>query len=149
MLINLAILKYGLKNFSLDILEYCSKELVLDKEQYYINIYSPKYNILKKAGSSQGYIHTKESLIKISSRIISKETLNKMRNRVQNDITKAKISKAIGIPVKIIDTYNEEIIIFNSKKEASKFLKTSDFSIGYYIKSGKLFLNRYLITENN
>jgi len=103
MLISLAILKYKLDNFSLDILEYCSKEDVIKKEQHYINIYAPKYNILKIAGSSLGYIHNKKSLSKISSRKISEETINNMRDRVQSENTKIKISRAIGIPVKVID----------------------------------------------
>jgi len=63
MLINMAILKYKLDNFSLDILEYCSKD-VIKKEQYYMDIYAPKYNILKIAGSSSGYTHNKTSLSK-------------------------------------------------------------------------------------
>jgi group I intron endonuclease len=62
MLINLAILKYKLDSFSLDILGYCSKEDVIQREQNYLNIYAPKYNILKIAGSSLGYILNEDSL---------------------------------------------------------------------------------------
>lgn len=147
MLINLAIIKYKLNNFSLDILEYCSTKDVIQREQHYLDIYAPKYNILKTAGSSFGYIHKENSLLKISSRIISEETLNKMRNRVQSENTKTKISKAIGIPVKILDKSSEEIKIFTSKKEAGMYLNTSDSTIGRYIKSGRLLYNKYLITE--
>ena len=149
MLINMAILKYKLSNFSLDILEYCSLEDVIKREQYYIDTYTPKYNILKIAGTSSGYTHSQNSLSKISSRKISEETLNNMRDRVQSENTKIKISKAIGIPIKVIDINNEEMIIFTSKKEGGKYLNTSDSTIGRYIKSGKLLFNRYLITENN
>jgi len=149
MLISLAILKYGLENFSLEILEYCSKENLLEREQYYLDTYSPEYNILKIAGSSQGYIHNENSLMKISSRQISEETLNKMRSRIQSPETKIKISKAIGLLVEIINTETKEIILFHSKKEAAKYLNTSDSSVGRYIKSGKIFANKYLITEKN
>lgn len=41
-----AILKYGYKNFSLDILEYCESNMLIEREQYYINILKPEYNIL-------------------------------------------------------------------------------------------------------
>lgn len=53
-----AILKYGHSNFSLDILEYCTKELVIKREQYYIDLLKPEYNICKYAGSCLGYRHT-------------------------------------------------------------------------------------------
>jgi excinuclease UvrABC nuclease subunit len=137
-LINLAILKYGLDNFSLDILEYCSSKNVIEREQYYMDLYKPKYNVLKKAGSSIGYIHSEQSLAKMRSRVVSEDTLNKMRNRRQSELTKAKISKANGISVKIIDINSEEIRIFNSKEKAGKYLKISGASISRYIKSGKL-----------
>jgi len=46
-----AILKYGRDNFSLDILEYCKKNVLLEREQYYIDLLKPKYNILKVVNS--------------------------------------------------------------------------------------------------
>lgn len=50
-----ALLKYGHSNFRLDILEYCDKEFLIKREQYYINLLKPEYNILKVAGSRLGY----------------------------------------------------------------------------------------------
>jgi group I intron endonuclease len=41
-----AIIKYGLKNFSLEILEYCEPSKLLIREKYYIDLGS-KYNIIK------------------------------------------------------------------------------------------------------
>lgn len=64
MLINPSILKYELDNFTLEILKYCSPELVLSKEQYYLDLYKPEYNILKVGGSSRGYKHTPGSKMK-------------------------------------------------------------------------------------
>src|ERR1700722_5372214 len=43
-----ALLKYGYKNFSLDILEYCEPNALFSREQYYIDLLKPEYNILKK-----------------------------------------------------------------------------------------------------
>ena len=49
-----ALLKYGYSKFTLDILEYCDKSSVITKEQYYLDLLNPNYNICKTAGSSLG-----------------------------------------------------------------------------------------------
>jgi group I intron endonuclease len=46
-----ALLKYGYSNFSLDIIEYCEPNKLISREQYYIDLLNPEYNILKKAGA--------------------------------------------------------------------------------------------------
>jgi len=40
-----ALLKYGYSNFSLHILEYCEPSILIKREQYYINLLKPEYNI--------------------------------------------------------------------------------------------------------
>ena len=54
----------GILNF-LEIIEYCEKSDLIKKEQYYIDLLKPEYNILKIAGSSLGFKHTEESLAKM------------------------------------------------------------------------------------
>lgn len=93
MLISLAILKYKLLNFSLDILEYCYKNDVLERKQYYLDSYQPIYNILKYAGSSLGYIHTESSLSKLKSRLVSKSTLEKWEREYKLKKQKLKLVK--------------------------------------------------------
>lgn len=51
-LIYRALLKYGYTEFSLGILEYCEGEQVVNREQYYIDLLDPQYNICPIAGSS-------------------------------------------------------------------------------------------------
>ena len=147
MLISLAILKHGIENFSLDIIEYCSSKDVIQREQYYLDTYKPIYNILKIAGSSLGYVHNETTLAKMSLRVVSEATLNKMKQRKQSEQTKDKIRKAIGISVKVLNIDKEEITIYASKKEAGLHLNTNDTTIGCYIRSGKLLFDKYLITE--
>ena len=146
MLISLALIKYKIENFSLDILEYCSKNDTIKREQYYLGVYNPVYNILKTAGSSLGYAHTESTLSKLRSRVVSKTTINKLRERIQTEHKKAKINNAIGIPVKVINVIEEEITLYFSKKQAGACLGVSDSTIGRYIRSSKL-LFKYLITE--
>lgn len=53
MLICRSLVKYGYSNFSActEILEYCDSEIRFDRENYYLALCSPEYNILKKANS--------------------------------------------------------------------------------------------------
>jgi group I intron endonuclease len=60
MYISRAILKHGISNFSLTILEYCSPDKCIEREDLYLSSVNHEYNILEKAGSSLGYIHSDE-----------------------------------------------------------------------------------------
>ena len=58
-----ALLKEGYSAFRIENLEYCDPSLVIMREQYYIDLLNPEYNILKVAGSLFGYKHSPESLL--------------------------------------------------------------------------------------
>jgi hypothetical protein len=45
-----AIFKPGYSNFSLDIIEFCDIPSLVQREQYYLDVYKPQYNIMKSAG---------------------------------------------------------------------------------------------------
>jgi group I intron endonuclease len=61
-----AAFKYGEKNFKLEILEECEPNIVLDREQYYLDKYSPKYNVAKVAGSNFGIKRTSVTRVRKS-----------------------------------------------------------------------------------
>lgn len=46
-----ALLKYGYAEFRLEILEYCSSDKLIQREQFYLDKFNPEYNTLKLAGS--------------------------------------------------------------------------------------------------
>jgi acetoacetate decarboxylase len=46
-------------------LEYCDLENLINREQYYLDLLQPEYNVLKVAGSSLGFKHREESLAKV------------------------------------------------------------------------------------
>ncbi len=69
MVINKALLKYVYSKFKLDILEYCKPQELTKKEQYYMDLLSPEYNVLKTAYSSLGYKHTENTLKRIRSNL--------------------------------------------------------------------------------
>lgn len=53
-----SLLKHGYAEFSLEILEYCSVDVFIKREQHYFDKCKPEYNILKVAGSPLGYRHS-------------------------------------------------------------------------------------------
>ena len=59
-----AIIKYGYINFRVKIIEYCEKDILIKREQDYLNMYKPEYNILTKAYSTLNYKHTPATLKK-------------------------------------------------------------------------------------
>ena len=57
-----SLLKHGYPHFTLDILEYCSIEDLISREQYYLNNLNPEHNILKTAGSLLGFKHSEATI---------------------------------------------------------------------------------------
>ena len=72
-------LAYGYNNFRLEIVEYCDRSNVIKVEQDDIDRCKPEYNILTKAGSSLNFKHSKQTLDKFKSRIVSAEALSNLK----------------------------------------------------------------------
>jgi group I intron endonuclease len=68
-----ALLKYGDSNFQLEILEYCDPDEAIIREQYYLDLLKPEYNILRKAGSLLGFRHSDETLAKFKIRSLGQQ----------------------------------------------------------------------------
>jgi group I intron endonuclease len=73
MIIHKALLKYGYSYFSLEILEYCDRDKAVAREQYYLDLLQPDYNVLPTAGSLLGYRHSKETIAKFQARTFTAE----------------------------------------------------------------------------
>lgn len=58
--------KHGAANFEVTILEVCSPENCIEREQYYLDLLMPVYNCLLVAGSGTGYKHSDETKAKMS-----------------------------------------------------------------------------------
>ena len=135
MLIYRALLKYGYSNFKLEILEYCDQASVLDRENFYLELVKPEYNILEKAGSSLGYKHTEETKYKMSvrakGRVFSAEHRAKLRESAINrtDETKVKNRAHMGIlnlskgkKVEVTNIGTKITTVFESIRKAAKEL---------------------------
>jgi group I intron endonuclease len=82
MLICRALLKHGHRNFSLEILKYCSPAKCLKWEQFYLDLLKPSYNILKIAGSLLGFKHSEKSRAKISAAMFGKTRSEETRGKI-------------------------------------------------------------------
>ena len=127
MLIHKALLKYGYSNFKLEILEYCEPLVVLNREQFYLDLLKPEYNILKVAGSRLGYKHTEETKAKIRE-IASKE------KRLKHILS---LNVARGHPIEVTNTKTNETTIYTSLRAAETQLGISRSTITRYVKNKK------------
>lgn len=145
-----ALLKYGYSNFKLEILEYCEPSDVISREQYYLNLFKPDYNILTTAGSTQGYKHSKETLAKLKGRKHSSETREKLK------IHLTKLNKVLnekkGIKVEIFDLETNITNTYESIAKAARAINTQSKALLTIEKSElgsgiiKPYKGRYLIT---
>lgn len=62
-----AFMKYGEAAFVFSILEYIEPQLLIAREQHYLDTLKPEYNILPVAGSTLGYQHTEGARRKIGA----------------------------------------------------------------------------------
>lgn len=85
-------MKYGYSAFSVEIIVYCDPSEVISKEQYYLDLLNPEYNIKKVAGSPLGHKHSEEAKAKMSA-AWTEERKTKMRES-WTDNRKAKMSAA-------------------------------------------------------
>ena len=169
MLINRALLKYGYSNFSLEILEYCEPSKCIEREQYYLDLLKPEYNLLPKAGSRLGHKQSQETIEKLRNhwkgREHSKETLEKLSalqtGRVLSEETRAKMSAAAKLyvstggdqpkaqKVEVLDLESNCKTTYISVRKAAKALCCSPNTISVHIKSisPKPYKGRYIFTS--
>lgn len=168
-----ALLKYGFKNFNLEILEYCKEGVnPVVREQYYLDLLKPEYNVLEQAGSSLGFKHSEETLeffkndrkvseetrnslsLAATGRILTEEERKKIsdaRKGIQlSDETRAKISAAAttlrGVPVKVKDLNANKELDFVNLTEAGEYIGVSRTAVKKYLNTGKPIKNQYVVT---
>ena len=171
-----ALVKYGHKNFTLDILEYCPETKLLEREQYYLDLLIPDYNILKYAYSLLGFKHSQETIDKLKDKIISpehkeilslihkgkfvsSETRNKLAlatasYKKNNPLTpealeniKSKTTKREGVSVSVLNTQTNEVKEFINQTEAGKFLGVTRQAVYNAIKRNTLINGIYIISK--
>ena len=140
--------------FMLEILEYCDPDMVIEREQYYIDTLKPEYNILKTAGSLKGFKHSEAT-----KRLISETN----KNSIVLEEVRLKIAETLSKGVRILVRNNEdgEVQSFVSIRQAAKFigvqpshvakqLREDNFYLGrgYFVYSSKTILKDILKSES-
>jgi hypothetical protein len=142
MYISRAILKHGVCNFSLAILEYCDPSLCTVRESFYISSLKPEYNILSIGGSSLGYNHTLETREKMSrsQKLLGRSGKNNPSYGAPvSEETRAKILKDLlqRPNCKIIEVFNvetNETTTYDSIRATARALDIPQSSISMYFK---------------
>lgn len=117
-----ALLEYGYSNFDMEILEYCDIKSLLEREQYYIDLYKPEYNICKIAGSMLGFRHSPETLLKLKNRI--------------------SVTAHLTIVINIKDNSQKK---YSSVRSAARDIGISPTTLLRYSNNNKLLNNIYII----
>ena len=126
---------YGETQFDYEVLEELEitenlKDQLFDREQYWINIIEPEYNILPAAGSTLGYHHTEETKRKISETTTgvkksvehSRHISEGQKGKILTEEHKKKLSQAAKNR-KSMSHYSIisiDGVIYNSLKEATE-----------------------------
>lgn len=149
-LVNRAVIKYGINNFAFIVIETIPaeklncKNTLLSMEQKYLDLLKPVYNILKTAGSvmnlkwsissrenfRQSIINNKDRIAKFRAlqlgKIVSEESRELMRiaalNRLVSEETRLKMSKNNAKSLKLTAYINGTVFKqFTSIAEAAEF----------------------------
>jgi len=166
-----AILKHDYANFSLDILEYCEIDVLIEREQYYLDYLKPEYNILKVVNSRLGSKQSEATKIKISisnkgkhnhflGKMHTYETRKKIglslksiirindRPKSINLETRLKLSlRSIGGSVKIFDSSKKLVKEFPTITSTAKYFGISNKAISRYLNKNKSY-NDYTLISN-
>ena len=126
-----AIIKYGLNNFSLEILEYCEPDKLLIREKYYIDL-GTEYNIIKDPTlpPMSGREHTDESKKKISD--TAKKSDNSGRFKTGQPKPKPEGSGRPSQQIEVTDIKNNQTTIYDSISAAARALGISTSVIDMY-----------------
>lgn len=152
--ISSSLLKYGYSNFTLDVLEYCVLDKLIEREQYYLDILKPEYNILKIAGSRLGSKHSPETLLKFKNRKFSAEALANLKKAKAGIAPLSSLRKinpllATGHITTVVNKEKDSVKLYGSIRAAARDIGTSHNTLLNCIKTNKLYKDIYLITKKS
>jgi hypothetical protein len=143
-LVNSALLKGGYSNFTLEILEYCEQSETLLREQYYLNLLKPEYNILFTAGSPFGRKHNEEAKARMSAAKIGNKNATGGKGR-----ERAEGAGSASVVIEVFDQETGMKTIYPSMSVVAKALGVPSGSIRMYFSRNTLksYKNRYFMQK--
>jgi group I intron endonuclease len=164
----LAIKKYGKRNFKRIILEYCNKDNVDEREEYWINKLQTKdkligYNILKRCGGGDTlshYVNIKNITKKLSEAckgkywICNELLLDEKRIKIEDEIPigyrKGRLKIEEKTKIKMSKNRKGKIVIYNKKLDIIKRINKNDEIPNGYIRGIRPFsINTLQKIKNN
>ena len=151
MLILKALLKYGMINFTLVILELSDTKDLLKCEQKWMDKLKPQYNISRTAGNSLGYRHTTEIKDKLKFLALGRKHSEETRIKMSKSLMGRKPTTSIKIEV--TDTNTNVTTLYESQKEAAKDMGVDEKTLWHYkqkikqvkVKTENLYKNKFRI----
>jgi group I intron endonuclease len=144
----------------------------ITREQYYLELLKPEYNVLELAGSFLGFKHKTKTLeyfknnrevseetrknlsLAATGRILTEETRKKL-SEIRKDLklsteTRTKISEAAkalrGVKVLVKNTDTKEELEFASLTDAAKAIGVSRTAVRKSIDIGRPIQKKYIVT---
>lgn len=161
-----SVLKHSWNKFKFGVLKYIDlsgvksheekRNTILSREQYYMNLLRPKYNICKKAGSSLGVKRNPMFSINLSKsrrgkKIKSGHKINNVPIITTYETRLKKSLRSRGISVKIFDRSNNLVKEFSTIQSAAKCIGVTSTTISNIFKTGKSydnFIYKFYIKSN-
>jgi hypothetical protein len=136
-----AIIKYGLQDFSLEILEYCEPDKLLIREKYYIDL-GTEYNIVQDPTipPMSGRTHSKESktIMSDAHKKIDHpgryKPGHKHSDKTRNNI---KAAQPTSQQIEVTDIKNNTTTSYDSIREAARALNINQSSISMFLKNNQ------------
>lgn len=141
-----SLLKYGYSGFRLEILEYCSYNVLIQREQFYFDVFNPEYNILKIAGSPLGYRHSEASKKLISLATSNREVSESTRDIKRNVLLGKKLDKERLAKMHLSNTLRQSVLLTNTDTgEIKEFSSMTD--AGVYLGISRVTIRKYLLSN--
>ena len=110
-----------------EILEYCEPSETISREQYYLDLLKPEYNILLTAGSPLGYKHNDEAKARMSASKIGNKNAKGGKGR-----KRAEGAGSPDVPIRVFDKETGMETIYPSMSAVAKALGVPSGSIRMY-----------------
>lgn len=119
------------EDFSFEVIEFCKEDLLIEREQYWIDLLKPEYNICQIASSTLGFHHSEEAKEKMSIRRKGKSYHSEFQlkrlsevhtGKVLSGETKKKLSKVLKGRV----AWNKGVKLTDSQKESMNLAWTEE-----------------------